>query len=316
MTQQPGFSAYGAVDLGALAARTQAREAAAARGPAPEHGDASFVVDTTDATFQADVIDVSMTVPVVIDLWAEWCGPCKQLSPVLERLAAEGGGSWLLAKVDVDANPQLSQAFAVQSIPSVFDVIKGQPLPLFQGAVPEAQVRQVLDELLRVAAENGVSGRLPGGTGAPPAQAAEAPVEPPLPPLLAAAYDAIDRGDLDAAADAFRKAVADNPADTEAALGLAQVELMRRTRDVDDASARKAAAEAPDDVDAQTVVADLDVLGGHVEDAFGRLVELVGRTSGDDRDRARLHLVGLFDIVGPDDARVVKARRDLSAVLF
>jgi len=315
MTQQPAFSAYGAVDLGALAARNQAREAAAAGGPAPSSGGGSWVVDATDATFQADVIEASMTVPVVIDLWADWCGPCKQLSPVLERLAEEGGGTWLLAKVDVDANPQLSQAFAVQSIPSVFAVIKGQPLPLFQGAVPEPQVRQVIDELLRVAKENGVAGRLPGAAGVA-AEAEETPAEPPLPPLVAEAYDAIDRGDLDGAADAFRRAVADNPADTEAALGLAQIELMRRTRDVDEAAARAAAAAAPDDVAAQALVADLDVLGGHVEDAFGRLVQVVGRTSGADRDQARQHLLGLLDIVGADDARVLKARRDLAAVLF
>jgi putative thioredoxin len=316
MTQQPGFSTYGAVDLGALAARAQAAEAGGTRGPEADGG-GSYSIDVTDASFQSEVIDLSMTVPVVIDLWAEWCGPCKQLSPILERLAEQDGGRWVLARVDVDANPALSQAFAVQSIPAVFAVIKGQPLPLFQGAIPEPQARQVIDELLRVAAENGLDGRvsLPGSEPAEPA-ADEQPVEPSLPPLIAEAYDAIDRGDLDAAAEAFRKAVAENPADDEATLGLSQVELMRRTRDIDDAAARAAADQAPDDVAAQTLVADLDVLRGDVDSAFARLVRTVGRTEGAERDRARQHLLELFDVVGSDDERVLRARRDLAAVLF
>jgi putative thioredoxin len=316
MTQQPGFSTYGAVDLGALAARAQARDTMETRSP-EAGGGGSYSIDVTDASFQSEVIDLSMTVPVVIDLWAEWCGPCKQLSPVLERLAEQDGGRWVLARVDVDANPALSQAFAVQSIPAVFAVIKGQPLPLFQGAIPEPQARQVIDELLRVAAENGLDGRVsvPGAEQAEPV-ADEQPVEPSLPPLIAEAYDAIDRGDLDAAAEAFRKAVAENPADDEATLGLSQVELMRRTRDIDDAAARTAADQAPGDVAAQTLVADLDVLRGDVDSAFARLVRTVGRTEGEDRDRARQHLLELFDVVGSDDERVLRARRDLAAVLF
>jgi putative thioredoxin len=316
MTQQPGFSTYGAVDLGALAARAQAAETAGTRSP-EAGGGGSYSIDVTDASFQSEVIDLSMTVPVVIDLWAEWCGPCKQLSPVLERLAEQDGGRWVLARVDVDANPALSQAFAVQSIPAVFAVIKGQPLPLFQGAIPEPQARQVIDELLRVAAENGLDGRVsvPGSEDAEQLPD-EQPVEPALPPLIAEAYDAIDRGDLDAAAEAFRKAVAENPADDEATLGLSQVELMRRTRDIDDTATRAAADQAPDDVAAQTLVADLDVLRGDVDSAFARLVRTVGRTEGEDRDRARQHLLELFDVVGSDDERVLRARRDLAAVLF
>ena len=316
MTQQPGFSTYGAVDLGALAARAQPGEPGGARG-AETGGGGSYSIDVTDASFQSEVIDLSMTVPVVIDLWAEWCGPCKQLSPVLERLAEQDGGRWVLARVDVDANPALSQAFAVQSIPAVFAVIKGQPLPLFQGAIPEPQARQVIDELLRVAAENGLDGRVsvPGSEQTEPV-VDEQPVEPALPPLIAEAYDAIDRGDLDAAAESFRKAVAENPADDEATLGLSQVELMRRTRDIDDANARAAADQTPDDVAAQTLVADLDVLRGDVDSAFARLVRTVGRTEGEDRDRARQHLLELFDVVGSDDERVLRARRDLAAVLF
>ncbi len=217
------FSARGAVDLGALAtARQNQQKAAQAMANAP----AGVVIDVTTENFQAEVIDRSMQVPVVLDLWAEWCGPCKQLSPILEKLAADDGGRWVLAKVDVDAEQQIAAAFQVQSIPSVFAVIAGQPVPLFQGAYPESQIRQILDELLRVAAEQGVAGTL----------AAEAPegaspepevIEPPVDPRFEAAYDAIEAGDWDAARAAYQAVLAASPADPDAAAGLAMVGPVR-----------------------------------------------------------------------------------------
>jgi putative thioredoxin len=269
------------------------------------------VVDVAEDDFQALVIDTSMTVPVVIDFWADWCGPCKQLSPVLERLAHEGEGRWVLAKIDVDANQRLGQAFQVQSIPSVFAVIKGQPVPLFQGAYPEPEVRRFIDELLRVAEANGVNGRVQVGE-----VTEEAPVEEPAEdPRYNEAYDAIERGDLDAAAAAYRSLLDQSPADADAKAGLGQVELMRRTKELDPAATRARAAESPDDVEAQIAAADLDLLEGKVDDAFARLIDLVRRTDGDERDRAREHLVELFGLVG-DDERVVKARTALANALF
>jgi putative thioredoxin len=173
-------------------------------------------------------------------------------------------------------------------------------------------VQRYLDELLRVAAENGVNGRVQAG-----AQPDEEPIEEPAEdPRYDEAYEAIERGDLDAAAAAYRSLLDDTPADPDAQAGLGQVELLRRTNGLDQAAVHAKAAANPDDVDAQTAAADLDLLVGKVEDAFGRLIELVRRTSGDDRDRAREHLVELFALVGNDDERVAKARTALANALF
>jgi putative thioredoxin len=317
MSQTPRSSVplRGAVDLAAVAAASQRREQAAARAAdGAAAGAGSVVVDVNEVDFQDVVLEQSMTVPVVVDLWADWCGPCKQLSPVLERLAREYAGRFLLAKVDVDANPRLAQVFQAQSIPMVVAVVKGQPVPLFQGALPEQQVRAYLDELLRVAEANGVTGVL-AGDGEANADAAE-PEEAPLPPLHQQAFDAIDAGDLDAAIVAYEKALAQNPADEMATAGLAQVKLLQRTTGIDPQAARDAAAQSPTDADAQIVVADLDVMGGHVDDAFARLVDTVRVTAGDDREKVRSHLVELFTVVGPTDDRVIKARRALTSALF
>lgn len=309
---QPSFNPHGAVDLSALAARNTAPPsgpgAPAAAGPAGR-----FVVDVTEADFEQVVLQQSVTVPVVIDFWADWCGPCKHLSPVLERLAAQDGGRWLLAKIDLDSNQLIGQAFQVQGIPAVFAVLKGQPIPLFQGALPEAQVRQYLDELLRVAEANGVAGRLDAGD---PASTAEQAQEDTEDPRWDAAYDAVERGDLDAAAAAYRGLLDDSPDDAEARAGLGQVELMRRTQGVEGRAVRAAADTRPDDVDVQCQAADLDLLDGDADAAFQRLIQLVRRVSGEDRDRARTHLIGLFDLVGNQDERVLKARTALANALF
>lgn len=293
------FNARGAVDLGALASsRQNQQKAAAALANAPD----GVVIDVTTASFQADVIDRSMTVPVVLDLWATWCGPCKQLSPILEKLAGEYGGRWVLAKVDVDAEQQIAAAFQVQSIPSVFAVIKGQPIPLFQGAYPEAQIRQVLDELLRVAEEQGVSGTV--GVEAGEAEPVEA-VEPPADPRFEAAYDAIEAGDWAAARDAYQAVLRSEPGDPDATAGLAMVGLYERTDGV---------TPPPGDEPA-LVAADFAALQGDFARAFDLGIAAVRMSSGDEREAARQRVLEYFLLAG-DDPAVPKARTALASALF
>ena len=296
-------SLAGAVDLSALrpappTAGPAGPAAGAPDGAAPTAPTASspHIIDVTEATFQADVLERSLQTPVVIDFWAEWCGPCKQLSPVLEKLAIESDGAFVLAKIDVDANQRLAQAFRVQSIPFVLAIANGQPVDAFAGVQPEANLRQWLAAILSAA----------GGEQ-----------QVPVDPRIVEADEKLQTGDLDGAEAAFRSLLVEVPNDRDATAGLAQVGLMRRLEGVTDGRAVLAAAAAdPADLEAQTKAADVEFVSGLAEQAFARLIALVRRTSGDDRNRVRTHLIDLFSIAAPDDPVVVKARRDLSSALF
>lgn len=310
---RPSFSTSGVVDLSALKKpAAPAGPAGPAAGGSPSGaraaGPASAnVVDVTEADFQSAVIDRSQQVPIVLDLWAEWCGPCKQLSPVLERLAEEFGGRFVLAKVDTDANPRLAQALGVQGIPAVKAIVQGQLIGEFTGVMPEAEVRQWLTQLVTMAeSEFGMAG---------PDDAAPLPA-PPLDPLLQAAYEALESDDLDGAARALQNLLADQPANAEAKAMLSQVELLRRTVTADPAAVLAAAQAAPQDVEAQCAAADVLLATGQPEEAIALLLAAVRGSSGTERDRARLLLIEFFDMLGNDHPAVPKARQRLAALLF
>jgi putative thioredoxin len=303
------FSLHGAIDLGARRAAAQKQQQRAASGAS---GDSPHVIDVTDATFNTEVVERSRSVPVLVDFWADWCQPCKQLGPILEKLANEAAGRWILAKVDIDANPALAQQLArlgVQGIPFVAAVVGGQMLPVLNGAAPEPQVRQVLDQLFAALRRQGLMPDEAEGTGgAEGGQVAD--------PLQVEAEAALQRGDLDAAAGAFGKILEVRPNDPYAKSGLALVELHRRIRSYDPDQARAEAAQRPDDPEAQIRVADLELAEGRAEDAFDRLIGTVRRTSGEARDAARRHLLALFEVLPADDPRVAGARRRLASALF
>jgi len=310
---EPSFSVRGAVDLSAMQ-RPQAPPPGDPGG-APAAG--GYVVDVTEATFP-QIIQDSATYPVVVLLWIPTDQVNAELGTTLGRLAEEYAGAFLLARVDAQAQPQIAAAFRVEGVPTVVAVLQGQPLPLFAGGAPEEQVRAVLDQVLAAAEQNGVTGRAPApGAAADAEAAAPAPEpEPELPPQHQKAYDAIEAGDYDAAVGAYELALRQDPKDALAQAGLAQARLLQRAHDADLQAVRAAAAQAPGDVDAQLAVADADMLGGRVEDALGRLLDLLPGADPDAKERLRVRLLEYFEVVGPTDPRILKARQKLALYLY
>jgi putative thioredoxin len=298
----------GAIDLGALA---QSKKDQSMATQALANAPAGVVVDVNEEDFQQKVIDISKTVPVIVDLWAEWCGPCKQLSPLLEKLAAEYKGRFILAKIDVDANPRLSQMFQVQSIPAVFAVIGESAGPLFQGAIPEAELRQVIEEVLRIAAEQGINGTINTEVQE------EVPVveEEQIDPRLEAAFNAIEKGDFVEATNAYKEMLNQNPADQVALAGLAQVGLLERASKLDPNTVLQKASDRKDFA-SQMDLADLELMKGNPGAGFAILINAIKIAIGEDRDTLRARLLELFMVVGDSDPEVIKARRDLASALF
>ncbi|MGN9894181.1 tetratricopeptide repeat protein [Micromonospora sp. L31] len=295
----------GAVDLSALRSTApantrpstpaQAGPSAGLPGGPATGGGGLAVIDVTEATLQSEVLERSLTTPVVVFFGAAGYPESDEFAPVLERLATEDAGAWVLARVDVQENPRIAQMFQIQAIPTVYAVVGGRPIDAFPGVVPEPQLRQWISAVLKA-----------GGVA----------VAEPEDPRLDEADDALMSGDLDAAERAYKKILAESPADAAAEAGLAQVGVARRVAGVDPQAAVAAAQAAPDDVEAQLLAADIEVLSGLAEQAYARLVSLVRRTAGDDREKVRQHLVSLFTIAGPDDPAVASARRALASALF
>jgi putative thioredoxin len=300
----------GAVDLGAVAAAREA-QAKAVQGAAERAANPAaqmLILDVTTASFEQDVIVKSMMVPVVVDLWATWCEPCKQLSPILEKLALEYNGRWILAKVDVDAEPQISAAFQVQSIPAVFVVMGGQVAPMFQGAVPESQARQVIDAVLIEAAKAGLPGNVSEEQGV-----AGGDTEVPSDPRFDAAESALEAGDWDATVIAYQEILSATPNDPIAKIGLLNVNLLKRTdgRDlVADINSLTSETEAV------LRAADASFLMGEFANSFDLLIEHIKNATGSDRDRTRERTLELFQIAGPADPAVIKGRSALTNALF
>ncbi len=313
----PGPSLRGAVDLSALVRRANTPEPAPGAAAAAADAAASgVVVAVTDASFES-VIDLSSRVPVVIEFYA------PGLQPALGPIVASYGGRLVLATVDGAANPQLAQAFQVREVPAVAALVAGRPVSLFLDIPPEQQVRQVLDELLALAAQNGVTGTIPvtqdgasntgsADSGAAPAEA----VEEPLPPHHQEAYDAIAAGDYAGAVAEYKLALAQNPRDALAVAGIAQASLLLRLDGADAGALRAAAAAAPTDAKAALAVADLDVSGGHLDDAFQRLLDLFPSLDQQAKDAVRARLLEYFEIAGTEDPRVLAARRRLTNLLY
>ena len=302
MTNAPlgGANLRGAVDLSSLV-----RPPAPAGGaPAPSSG--GVVRPATDATFTG-ILDLSSTVPVIVEFYGQG------IEPSLGGLVAQYGGRIALATVDATTNPQLVQAFQVQQVPTVAAVVGGRPIQLFTGMLPEAELRDVMEQVLQLAAQNGVQGSIP--VDAAEGEPAE-PVEEPLPPHHQEAYDAIAAGDFATAIKEYETAIAQNPRDQLAVAGLAQVSLLARLEGADAATIRAAAAASPADLDAQLAVADLDTSGGHLDDAFGRLLDLFPTLDAAGKNTVRTRILEYFEIAGAEDPRVIAARRRLTGLLY
>ncbi|MEC5184364.1 putative thioredoxin [Cryobacterium sp. MP_3.1] len=314
-----GANLRGAVDLSSLVNRPPAAAAGVSTGTAPDGAVAgvvpvpNLVLEGTDTNF-AELLELSKIVPVIVDLWATWSEPATQLTPVIENLIREYNGRFVLATVDIDTNPQLAQAFQATSVPTLAAVINGQPVQLFDGVLPVVQIREVFERVLELAAQHGVTGVAEAAES--PAGPSAEPVEPELPPHHREAYEAIERGDYAAAIDIYKLALARDPRDTMAAAGLAQVSLLARLQGKTIAEVRSAAADDPANLEAQLLVADLDLSGGHIEDAFDRLLGLFPGQDAAGKNVIRQRMLELFEVVGTDDPRVPPARKRLTALLY
>lgn len=295
----------------AAAGRPAGAPAAAQGAPGAPVAVPGLAFQATDAAFN-DVVEISTKLPVVVLIWSPRSALSDDMRLRLATLIAEQAGRLVLATVDGDANPQLVQAFQAQSVPTVAGLVGGRPLPMFEGDQPDEQIRDIFSQLVEIAGQSGVNGV---AEVADAEEAAEAEPEP-LPPLHQEAFDAIESGDFPVAIAAYEKAILQNPHDTVARAGLAQVRLLDRLSHGTLEEIRAAAAAGPTDIPAQLAVADLDISGGHVDDAFGRLLDLFPGADAEGRTALRERLVEYFDVVGIDDPRVVRARARLTNLLF
>lgn len=295
----------GAIDLAAVKARSEAA-ARAAEAPAPQAG--QYVVQVTEATFQTAVLDRSFQVPVLLAVTSSRAASGAQLIGSLEAIANEGNGTLVLGTIDADSEMRIVQALQVQAVPAVFAVIGGQLVPGFEGVLPDEQLREFVGAVLQAAAEAGLKG--PGL--APQEPGAEQGAAVPEDPRFDAAEAALADGEYDLARSRFQAILDVEPANAAAALAIRQVALLERIEALGDATTTPAA----DDVAGQLGAADLAFAADDVDGALRRLLDLLPRTSGDERDTVRERLIDYFELLGADDPRVGPARREMARALF
>ncbi|MFW5420066.1 tetratricopeptide repeat protein [Nocardiopsis sp. CNT-189] len=311
--QPSDYSMQGAVDLGA---RKAAMEREAKREAERNSGTANpYAIDVDESNFQQEVLEASLSAPVVLAVLQTSSEQSAQVEAAIDRLAVGAGGQWRVAKVDVQANPQIAQALRVQAVPTLALVIGGQVVPGPVGPATGDQLRDWLSQIFEELRKQQVlppefTGLGPEDDGAPEQE------QGPQDPVDAEAQEALDRDDFEAAEAVYAKALEKDPKNENARQKLAWVRLVGRLRDVDAAAVRKAAADDPADVDAHIAVADIDTYGGKFEDAFSRLINLVRVTRDEERERVRKHLVSLFEVLPAGDPVVSKARRSLTSALF
>lgn len=313
----------GAVDLSGLTQRSASAssgvgEPAAHVPPGTQVPVPSLVLTGTDQNFTA-ILDLSQQVPVIVSLWSEQVPQCAQLATILNKLIQETfQGRLVLVEIDVNASPQLAQAFQAQSVPMAAAVLAGRPLPLFEGVPSESDITSVLEQVLEVAAQNNVVGIAKPQQASADAEstAVAQPEEPPIPPAYKEAYDAAEAGDYDKAIVAWENVLKNQPSDSVAQAGLAQMKLLKRLQGKTMAEVRDKAAAHPLDIEAQCDVADLDLSGGHIEDAFDRLLVLYPQVDQDGKDVLRQRLLELFEVVGVSDPLVNAARARLTNLMY
>lgn len=293
---------YGIIDLAAL--KQPAGPAPGSTGAPSQHE-----VAVTEQGLEQLVAD-SQQIPTLMLVTSARVAEGEQFLASLRRAVDAQNGAIRLAIVDADTQQRVASALRVQQLPTLLLLILGQMQPIVQSVLPDAEVDNLISQVLELAQQQGLD-----TTGAGEA-AQEAPEEEPMPPLIAEAYEAIERGDLDAAVVAYEKQLAETPADAEAKAGLATVSLMRRTQGIDAAKVREDAAQKPTDREAQLLVADLDMLGGHVDDAFARLLDQLRGADQETKDALRARLLELFEVAGPADPRVPAARKRLANLLY
>ena len=286
MSLPPNFGR--AVDLSSLG-----KPKAEPAGPMPG-------IEITPENLTNEFLSLSKDKPVVLICWSPRSPESQEVVAILGKLALADQGSWVLGRVDVDAQPQVAQALQTRAVPFAVAIINEQMVPLFEQPYPEEQIRMVIDKVLALASEQGVGG---------------APTER-IEPEEEEAIAALDSGDYAKAEAAYKKLLARKPNDNFAILGLAQTQLMARTDGIDGANVMKEASAHPDNIDIQLQCADIEIVSGYLEPAFARLLRLIPLFDGAEKKLVKDRLIELFALVDPADPRVIKARAALANALF